>query len=838
MNQFMRKKITPKIIIIFLIIYLANFILPAISYADIETLPETEGIITGYIKEFLADICDIFYSLIHLLIGGTYSKARLGCYTTPTDQDGDQWADAGDNDVYFPFRLRITPETIFSNKISFLTGNFIEPVDASKYIDCEETEHAKGMTKLRNNISSWYIAFRNLALVGLMSVLVYTGIRIVLTSAAKEKAKYKAMLGNWLVAICLLFALHYIMLFTFMLNDKLVEMLDPASNSTLKVQKIGPDTVYFFPNSDEYSDTYIPRYVQWAKSKNLISDSSEMWDSGEKKFTQMANMPQYARVYLQLNGQVGWMYLIIYAALLAYTLLFLVQYMKRAIYLAFLTMIAPLITLTYPIDKMNDGQAQAFNTWLKEFVFNVLLQPFHLIIYSVLVGTAIGMADDNILYVLVSLGFLVPAEKLLRKMFGFDKASTNAFAGAAMGSMAATALSRIASKGGKSGPRSNTKSGSSDSSENRIRGTNNNPYETYENGSDGQASLGTQDNNSEDEERENSNNTGENGNGLNEGAEPPANRRLEGGNDTENSMPDDLPESSSDSPSPSAQQIPNNSNNSGNPSFGRRVGRGMKALGGRAGRAFNRTIGFHPRTLKGKRGGKKLLTGIGNAAEFAGRSMLKASTTAGKYILAGGGAAVAGGAALITGNPSAVAGAAVTAFKSTRKITTNATNAIKQGTSSVATTFGRGYYGNEYNNKLAQKNAKEWRESQQSVDDMRAAFGQEKTSQALDEGRKIVEQSGTVSNDDIVKALNMTKEFGRDKVKDEDAISLETARNLPALAAKTPDSVFENRANYESERNAIQKRLANKGVNEGIARQRAEKCLKDVAKFKGKNIPN
>ena len=38
--------------------------------------------------------------------------------------------------------------------------------------------------------------------------------------------------------------------------------------------------------------------------------------------------------------------------------------------MAFLTLIAPLVALTYPIDKMNDGQAQAFNRWMKEYIFN------------------------------------------------------------------------------------------------------------------------------------------------------------------------------------------------------------------------------------------------------------------------------------------------------------------------------------------------------------------------------------------------------------------------------------------------------------------------------------
>ncbi len=65
-----------------------------------------------------------------------------------------------------------------------------------------------------------------------------------------------------------------------------------------------------------------------------------------------------------------------------------------------------------------------FNAWLKEYIFTALLQPFHLIIYTVLVGSALNLATQNILYSIPVIAFIGPAEKLLRKFFGFDKAST------------------------------------------------------------------------------------------------------------------------------------------------------------------------------------------------------------------------------------------------------------------------------------------------------------------------------------------------------------------------------------------------------------------------------
>ena len=73
---------------------------------------------------------------------------------------------------------------------------------------------------------------------------------------------------------------------------------------------------------------------------------------------------------------------------------------------AFLTLISPLVALTYCIDKINDGQAQGFNRWLKEYIFNLLIQPMHLILYMILIGSAMRFAANNIFYVVIYSNYL------------------------------------------------------------------------------------------------------------------------------------------------------------------------------------------------------------------------------------------------------------------------------------------------------------------------------------------------------------------------------------------------------------------------------------------------
>lgn len=112
--------------------------------------------------------------------------------------------------------------------------------------------------------------------------------------------------------------------------------------------------------------------------------------------------------------------------------------------MAFLTMIAPLVSITYPLDKISDGKAQGFSLWIKEYIFNALLQPIHYIIYVLIMKSVMVMVVDNVVYGVVALAFMVPAEKFIRKMFGFEKASTvGTFGGAAGAAMLMGGINKL-----------------------------------------------------------------------------------------------------------------------------------------------------------------------------------------------------------------------------------------------------------------------------------------------------------------------------------------------------------------------------------------------------------
>ena len=310
--------------------------------------------------------------------------------------------------------LFYTPEQIFSGSIDLLSIDFISG----------NNNNNKDWGAIRGTIATWYKVLRLIAIIGLLSVLIYTGIKVIISSNTQNKAKYKEWIVNWFIAVAILFSMHYIMSFIIAGTNEISKLIQ-SSNKPIKI-------IY---SNDENSASIITNFV------------------GVVRF-----MVQSDDWYLKIG------YEMMYILLVVYTFKFTFIYLKRVLNVAFLTLIAPIVALTYPIDKMNDGTAQGFNMWLKEYTFNALLQPLHQIMYYILVGSAVSIALDNPIYGVVVLMFMTEAEKLLKTIFGFDKARGGTVGGMAgaftVGALASSVkdiarMAKLPQGGGKNGPSGN-----------------------------------------------------------------------------------------------------------------------------------------------------------------------------------------------------------------------------------------------------------------------------------------------------------------------------------------------------------------------------------------------
>lgn len=150
------------------------------------------------------------------------------------------------------------------------------------------------------------------------------------------------------------------------------------------------------------------------------------------------------------------------AASIVYTLIFLMKYLKREFTIVFLILLGPISCITYPIDKIGDGKAQAYNRWLTEFIYQVLIQPFHLLIYVVLIGSASELASENILYAIACFAVMIPAEKFIKEMFGFRDKLGSPLGSFASGALASKAIDAIKNHKGKSASGGDSKEDDSD----------------------------------------------------------------------------------------------------------------------------------------------------------------------------------------------------------------------------------------------------------------------------------------------------------------------------------------------------------------------------------------
>ena len=283
----------------------------------------------------------------------------------------------------------------------------------------------KGSTasELKEVVATWYFNLRNIALLVLMLILIYSGIRIVIGSTAGEKAKYKERIIDWIVAMCLVIIMHYIMVFAVELVERITELVRESTGENINVSII--------PISDDKKESIESYDMGGYKLSNFIDNID-----GIDCLVWPTDLMGQMRIEAQLvnEGTARWAgYSICFIVLVFCTMFFAWTYLKRVIYMAFLTIIAPLVAMTYPIDKITDGKAQAFNMWLREYIFNLMIQPLHLLLYTVLVSSAFELATQHALYAIVAIGFMMPAEKLLRRFFGFEKAKTPGLLGGAAG---------------------------------------------------------------------------------------------------------------------------------------------------------------------------------------------------------------------------------------------------------------------------------------------------------------------------------------------------------------------------------------------------------------------
>ena len=332
--------------------------------AKVETNNSMGGMsIIGGVLGFLGLILDIIPLTLHFIVSNFTE-------TTVIKADGDE-------DTQF----WISVERIVFNKIPLFNINFFDIGKTTYTVGTGEYEVTLDISseneEIQVNISKFYQICKTLSLIISLLVLIYIGIRMSLSAVASEQAKYKKMFVSWVESVALLFILQYIMVIIVNFGEILTDV--------------------------------------------FYNIKCALESGGDKTFEQKITDTLTSEIF-QVSGLQLAMYSIMYWVLVYTHFKFAFLYMKRMFVVAFLMMISPLITVTYPIDKAGDGKDKVFNACLSEFLINIFIQPLHAIIYIVFMFTAGEIAEYAPVLGLVFLLSLGTVEKLVLRLLKKGKA--------------------------------------------------------------------------------------------------------------------------------------------------------------------------------------------------------------------------------------------------------------------------------------------------------------------------------------------------------------------------------------------------------------------------------
>lgn len=304
----------------------------------------------------------------------------------------------------------VTIYKIIFGKIDKFTINFWEVTNPTPVAPEEEgllggeTPENKGVNSPSSTLATvvmyWFNEFRGIAIAVYLVMLLYIGIRILLSSTGKSGQKYKEMLTSWLVGIVILMFYPYVMKYTVIINDLLIEMMDPKATQGEVMTSFG---------DDDYSN---------------IDAMKRIRDDAEKK-----NDIALTIIYIIMLGQL---------------IVLIGVYYKRVFMMAFLITIFPVVAGMYIWEKTKGG-GKSLTIWTKEYVILVLTQTFHAVVYVVLVdGAYIAFQKSNNWFIfMISVLFLFEAEKIIRTIFGMRSSANTIGDLATAGAATLAAASKV-----------------------------------------------------------------------------------------------------------------------------------------------------------------------------------------------------------------------------------------------------------------------------------------------------------------------------------------------------------------------------------------------------------
>lgn len=158
---------------------------------------------------------------------------------------------------------------------------------------------------IKDQVAKYFYITRNISIGLMLLLLIYTGLRMAMTTIASDIAKYKTMIKDWVVSIIILFTLQYFMAGILWVGNQALGICESVMTSMIS-------------DDDEYQ-------IETSIFEEATVSTSKGWS-------------------IVIPSIVYWL-------LTYYQIKFFLMYIRRLAMMAFLVTIAPFITVSYALDK-------------------------------------------------------------------------------------------------------------------------------------------------------------------------------------------------------------------------------------------------------------------------------------------------------------------------------------------------------------------------------------------------------------------------------------------------------------------------------------------------------
>lgn len=243
--------------------------------------------------------------------------------------------------------------------------------------------------KIRKLVAIWYYIMLLLAAAAMLVALIAIGIKMAISTIASDKAVYKRMLVDWVVGAIIIFTIHYFMILVIHLNGIIVGVIRDSSNAINQVQM------------------------------KQLSESETEKSSQDIEISVYQEVKTRAYDPKLINGTIG---MIMYLMLVFYAFKYTVIYLKRFFTIMVLTLMGPFVGVAYALQRVMTGKGSSLSTWIKEYIFNVIIQIVHALMYAIFISQALVLALESVsgmILALLLINYVSKADKLFKKIFEF-----------------------------------------------------------------------------------------------------------------------------------------------------------------------------------------------------------------------------------------------------------------------------------------------------------------------------------------------------------------------------------------------------------------------------------